>query len=271
MITQDLASLLSQMWTDYCELNPGARTIYQALVDRGEVVVNDHIALRTINHSRLGIKALAQSFEKLGYVAVKDYKFTAKKLSAWHFENKHDPQQPKIFISELELEKCSVNLQKTLNQIAETLSTEQTQAFDFSVSGRHWPLNYKSYQELSDESEYAGWFAAFGFRPNHFTVSVNHLKTFKGLSDLNDFILGLGFEMNTSGGLIKGSAADLLEQSSTMAPLIQVKFNDGAFAVPSCYYEFALRYQMPNGQLYQGFVAASADKIFESTNRLSRS
>ncbi|MGL4837356.1 MAG: DUF1338 domain-containing protein, partial [Shewanella sp.] len=35
---------------------------------------------------------------------------------------------------------------------------------------------------------------------------------------------------------------------------------------PSCFYEFALRYPKANGELYTGFVAASADKIFESTN-----
>jgi hypothetical protein len=37
--------------------------------------------------------------------------------------------------------------------------------------------------------------------------------------------------------------------------------------VPACYYEFARRYPIANGELYQGFIAASADKIFESTNR----
>ncbi|MGB6140662.1 MAG: DUF1338 domain-containing protein, partial [Pseudoalteromonas rhizosphaerae] len=37
-------------------------------------------------------------------------------------------------------------------------------------------------------------------------------------------------------------------------------------SVPSCFYEFALRYAKPDGELYTGFVAASADKIFESTN-----
>ncbi len=32
------------------------------------------------------------------------------------------------------------------------------------------------------------------------------------------------------------------------------------------FYEFAKRYPTANGKLYQGFVAASADKFFESTN-----
>jgi len=35
--------------------------------------------------------------------------------------------------------------------------------------------------------------------------------------------------------------------------------------VPTCYYEFAKRYPGPDGKLFPGFVAASADKIFEST------
>jgi hypothetical protein len=46
-------------------------------------------------------------------------------------------------------------------------------------------------------------------------------------------------------------------------------FEEGSFEVPGCYYEFARRYAMPSGQLYQGFIAKSADKIFESTNKLS--
>ncbi len=36
--------------------------------------------------------------------------------------------------------------------------------------------------------------------------------------------------------------------------------------IPSCFYEFAKRYPQADGELYTGFVAASADKIFESTN-----
>jgi len=37
--------------------------------------------------------------------------------------------------------------------------------------------------------------------------------------------------------------------------------------VPSCYYEFAKRYADKSGEIYQGFVTTSADKIFESTNK----
>lgn len=51
-----------------------------------------------------------------------------------------------------------------------------------------------------------------------------------------------------------------------MADKIAVVFSDTTVEIPSCFYEFALRYPKANGELYTGFVAASADKIFESTN-----
>ncbi|MEM0515849.1 DUF1338 family protein, partial [Pseudoalteromonas sp. YIC-827] len=94
----------------------------------------------------------------------------------------------------------------------------------------------------------------------------NHLAQFDTIEQVNQKLKDAGFALNTSGGEIKGSPEVLLEQSSTLADDARVKFSDGEFAVPSCFYEFALRYLQPNGEIYTGFVAASADKIFESTN-----
>ena len=53
---------------------------------------------------------------------------------------------------------------------------------------------------------------------------------------------------------------------SKNASSVEVKFTEGVYNIPGCYYEFAKRYPDSSGQLYQGFVAASADKIFESTD-----
>ena len=135
------------------------------------------------------------------------------------------------------------------------------------IGGRTWDIDYDKYELLAKESEYASWLYIWGFCPNHFTVSVNHLTNFNELSDVNNMIKNEGFLLNSSGGEIKGSIAELLEQSSTMADKVKVDFGSSATEIPSCYYEFAKRYPEANGNLYQGFVAKSADKIFESTNK----
>jgi hypothetical protein len=262
-----LQSLLQDMWVDYCALNPSARRIFDLLTQEGETVLNDHIALRTFNHPRLGIKSLARVFEKYGYEAKNEYFFKEKKLYAKHWEHS-DPNLPKIFISELELEKVSPFIRDTMNSLIEKIPQSSIDSEKFSMSGRPWDMSHALYSRLAEESEYASWVAAFGFRPNHFTVNVNALKKYNDLPTLNRFVEGHGYKLNSSGGVIKGTPEQFLEQSSTMAKEIPVRFSDGTFEIPGCYYEFAKRYQLPNGKLYQGFVAASADKIFESTNKV---
>ena len=42
---------------------------------------------------------------------------------------------------------------------------------------------------------------------------------------------------------------------------------DGRLTLPACYYEFAQRYPDAGGQLFEGFIPESANRIFESTHR----
>ncbi len=262
-----LTSYLEKMWKDYCAFNSQAAKIYQTLTHLGENVINDHIALRTVNHPMLGIQSLAQHFEKHGYKDCGEYFFKEKKLYAKHYEHE-DPTQPKIFISELELEKTSSFVQETFQLCLQSLKPADIKNENFVFSGRPWNAHYSTFEKLAQESEYASWVYAYGFRPNHFTVSVNHLKTLKSVEQMNHFLEERGFKLNASGGKIKGTPSELLEQSSTMAEDVQNQFADGVYKIPGCYYEFARRYPKADGQLYQGFIAKSADKIFESTNKM---
>ncbi|MFZ4403247.1 MAG: DUF1338 domain-containing protein [Pseudobdellovibrionaceae bacterium] len=262
-----LAQILNDMWKDYCNLNPAALKIYELLTQQGEIILNDHVAYRTFNHPRLGIKSLAQHFESWGYKESNDYTFVEKKLYAKHYQHP-DSQLPKIFISELQLEKVSSLIQSEAEKLVSQVPDSLIQSEDFVIGGRPWAVAHSTYEKLAAESEYASWVAAFGFRPNHFTVNINALKNFSQVAEINTFLKSKGIVLNSSGGEVKGTAADFLEQSSTMAEEVPVKFTDGTFLVPACYYEFAKRHLLPNGQLYQGFVTKSADKIFESTDRI---
>ncbi|MGZ3773070.1 MAG: 2-oxoadipate dioxygenase/decarboxylase family protein [Pseudobdellovibrionaceae bacterium] len=262
-----LNTLLEKMWVDYCELNPAAKGIHDIFTAQGEHVVNDHIALRTFNHPRLGIESLAQHFKKYGYVEKGEYFFEEKKLYAKHYDHPNE-EMPKIFISELELEKVSPFIRETVNKLVEQVPDSLIQNETFVMCGRPWKMTHALYADLAKESEYASWVAAIGFRPNHFTININKLKKYNDILTLNEFVKANGYKLNSSGGEVKGTQADYLEQSSTMASEIPMKFDDGTFNIPGCYYEFAKRYPLPNGKLYQGFVAKSADKIFESTNKV---
>ncbi len=258
--------LFAALWQDYVQLTPSAEQIH-ALLGSGQQddVINDHIALRTFNLDKVGLDKLAAHFIAVGYREAGEYHFEAKKLYAKHFEHP-DPTAPKVFISELLVEKCSPMLQQAVQKLVDQIPADAVTATNFIYSGRHWQIDQATYRLLLEESEYAAWMAVWGFRANHFTVSVNALQNFTTLESVNQTLKDAGFPLNTSGGEIKGSPDVLLEQSSTLADEAEVAFTDGVLSVPSCFYEFALRYPTADGSLYTGFVAASADKIFESTN-----
>lgn len=259
-------TLFTSLWNDYTDRNPHAKKIYDLFSQSGEHVVNDHIAFRTFNDPRINVDKLAEFFTKYGYKEKGQYDFPVKKLFAKHYEH-DDPEAPKVFISELIVEHFSPNLQKEIKHAIDTIPEALLHQEKLLYSGALWSLHYKVYQSLLEESEYAAWTYAFGYCANHFTVNVNSLKNFTAVQQVNDFLNKHGFKLNASGGLVKGTPLDYLEQSSTLAGEIEVKFKEGSFNIPSCYYEFAKRYPLPNGKLYNGFVAASADKIFESTDR----
>jgi Domain of unknown function (DUF1338) len=264
-----LNHFFENMWNDYCHLNPQAQRVFTTLTHAGEKVVNDHIAFRTFSHPSITIDHLAQYFLNYGYVLIGNYKFKEKKLNAKHYEHPNS-NWPKVFISEIELDQTSPFISDVVRKMVSELDLSKMDSESFIYSGRPWSASFETYKKLAAESEYAAWVYAHGFRPNHFTVYINHLKQLNDISKLNAFLKENGFPLNSSGGEIKGSEAELLEQSSTMANEILVSFDEGSFMIPACYYEFAKRYKKPDGQIFQGFIAGSADKIFESTDNLSK-
>jgi hypothetical protein len=257
--------LFNYLWQDYTtRLCPSAHKIHH-LLQEGDVLKNDHIAMRTFNLEPLGLKTLAKSFEKLGYQACGDYQFKAKKLNAKHYEHP-DEQLPKVFISELLVDELSVSAQKIIASLVDQVDQRYFSEPDFLYSGRPWSLSVEQYNALNEESEYAGWVAAHGYGANHFTVSVNQLGRFKDVAMVNEYLKQHGFKMNQVGGEVKGSAKEMLEQSSTMADVVTVELIETELYLPGGFYEFAKRYPQQNGTLFRGFVEASANKIFESTN-----
>lgn len=262
----NLEDWYTALWFDYAELTPRVSKLRELLQERGEYVIDDHVAFRTLNVDPIGLDALGAQVEELGYRAFDDYHFAAKKLRARSYVHREDGW-PRIFLSELLVEQLPEDAQRVLRDLVATLPPDFALDPTTFYAGRVWRApTLAEYDELLAHSEYAAWFATWGLRPNHFTVAVNDLDSFSDLDSLLDWVTAQGFALNESGGRVKGSADDLLAQAATLADQIEVAFADGSRVVPSCYYEFALRYPTETGELFDGFVATSADRIFESTD-----
>ncbi len=263
----ELKAIFNRLWNDYTSQNPSAGKIYDLFRDEGEDIVNDHIAFRTLDLPDINIDALVTPFIKNGYVSKGVYDFEEKHLYARHFEIPGDKNATRIFISQLIMEDVSPFIREVFREAFLAVDRKKLDSDSLIFTGRIFnPISYRIYEMLREESEYAAWFYVFGFRANHFTVSVNALKKYNDIYRVNDLLRQNGFRLNISGGEVKGTPAELLQQSSTMADLVKVEFSDGVYEIPSCYYEFAQRFPDVNGELYSGFIAKSADKIFESTN-----
>jgi len=259
-----LNNFYQELWQQYTKISPQALSIYHLFQNEGEVLVNDHVAFRTFANSNISIDQLETQIFALGYEYLDAYHFKNKKLDARCYVHAHSPT--KIFISELRWLSLSDAAQHIISPIIKHVNILSEHSLN---SGRVWPLpTYQDYLTLLAESEYAAWLSVWGLRANHFTVYVNHLKKYPQLSQVVELLQQQGYVLNSAGGVIKGTKEDLLIQTSTMADTAVVLFPDaGEQKITSCYYEFAQRFEQADGNLYQGFVASSADKIFESTNR----
>ena len=152
-MTKDI--LFKNIWDQYTDLTPQAKEIQNLLKDKGETVLNDHVAYRSIAINGFGLKDLCVPFLELGYEIKDDYKFEVKKLDAVHLESSNI-DDPKVFISELRVKDLSKEAQKIFESAL--YYTEVKTSFELLTSGCFWESTYENYKTLANESEYAAWF-----------------------------------------------------------------------------------------------------------------
>jgi len=257
----------ARLWQEYIRITPQAEAIHRLFLDRNSRIVNDHVAVRTYDIPPLNLENLEPLITGLGYRLADHYRFPEKRLLARSYLGP-EPEDPRIFISSLITDSLSRQAKRIIQKYCSQVETQATVSPELFFKGRLWqPPTWDEYRTLLQESEYAAWLSMLGLRANHFTISVNQLEHPGSLQEVNDLLKQAGFRLNRSGGEIKGSAEALLEQSSTLADRMSMTFAGGdRHEIPTCYYEFARRYRDQDGALFQGFVTASADRIFESTD-----
>lgn len=260
--------------------------INEGIITNADEIENDHIAFRTLGVANLGIASLEKIFLHYGYEKRDNYHFTEKKLNAYWYAPPID-HYPRIFISELIVHDLSKQAQDIItsytNEVAadpvDQLNLDDGSAVDAFLHSGLWRLpTWPDYTTLSNESEYAAWTIYNRYYLNHFTISVHNLKEgYHTISLFNQFLLQHGIKLNNAGGVIKESPDGGLLQSSTVAQVIEADFAGGEKqTISGSYVEFAERKvlstftHLATGDVKrqhrrEGFEAANADKIFEST------
>lgn len=287
--------VLDGLMRRYQERVPDVAAIIQRMVEAGLIrsgdeIENDHIAFRTMGVRQLGIASLEKIFLHYGYQRRERYNFAHKKLNAYWYAPP-EPSYPRIFISELRVPDLSPDTQQIIHAYVDEVRTDPVDALnlddgyavDAFLHQALWRMpTWQDYQQLGQESEYAAWVIYNRYYLNHFTVSVHNLPAgYNTIVQYNEFLEANGFKLNDAGGKAKVSDDGNLIQSSTVAEMVDAQFADGqgglvTHRISGSYVEFAERRVLPEfahlpaDQIKRehrrdGFEAANADKIFEST------
>jgi hypothetical protein len=283
--------ILNGLVRRYKQRVPDVQNIISAMLGEGLIqhedeIENDHIAFRTLGVPNLGIASLEKVFLFYGYQKRDYYFFPEKNLNAWWYA---PPMKglPRIFISELRVDDLSPRVEAIIKSYTsgikrdpvDLLDLEDPVAVDAFLHSSLWKLpTLDDYELLASESEYAAWTIYNRYYLNHFTIAVHHLKEgYNTIEQFNAFLEKHGLILNDAGGKVKQSKDGGLLQSSTVAHMVTAQFADGKEKqIPGSYVEFAERkilepYRgLPKEQWLprhrrEGFEAANADKIFEST------
>lgn len=260
-MTTEASRLIERLWSDYRAIDPWADTLRAWLTADGGRLVHDHLALRTVSHPKFGLQRTARPFEDAGYRVAGEYRFPSKRLVARHYEI-DDPDLPKVFISELQLDACTRALRDMVGSLARGFDPDAHGPEAFAVGGRLWnPVLHEVYDRLREESKYAAWVAAFGFRAHRFAVLVNALEGRRTLADINAHLAMLGLEPLSAAtdpaSIVRGSPAEGLERASTRAIPTPMRLADGVVEIPGCRDAFVYRYPDAEGRLFNGFLDES--------------
>ncbi|MDP9128576.1 MAG: DUF1338 domain-containing protein [Pseudomonadota bacterium] len=297
-----LKNLIDILWVRYKKRVPYAAQ-YQAMVeDRGGHVQNDHMAFRTFQcHTGAqpsGIEAIGRVFTALGYERKDQYLFADKKLTAWHYEHATQPENPKLFISQLEVDQLpqptAQLIAKVVGQAPDLVRPEDMEKLRGLSSGRGispqdaaglaerlagfftrpWQPPTRLQVEIADRvSQYAAWTLLHGNSVNHFTAYINEQKV-REWPDIEATAAALrqaGLPMKDE---FEGERGTKLRQTSTKAVMedCDVSVEQGGTAKLNwsyAYYELAERGQVPDAQgklvRFQGFLGAQATNLFEMT------
>jgi hypothetical protein len=187
-----LIQVLDGLLRTYMERVPDAKRVAKLIIARGDSILNDHIAFRSID-----IRSILTIFLHLGYAVQMDattnkpFNFEQKKLTAVWLKHPN-PQAPRVFVSQFRFADGSQALQDIVSKYIgvwedpiHTLDLNNPDDIHTYLHTAQWPTpTYADYTALQQESEYVAWVLYNKYYLNHFTLTVHALKSFGFASEL---------------------------------------------------------------------------------------
>jgi len=299
-----LTKLLDALWVQYKGRVVYALQYEKMVETRGGKVINDHIAFRTFNAhvggQPAGVEGIARIFLALGYEQKDKYVFEDKHLTAWHYEHKTNPDHPKIFISQLEVDAMSPPVARMIKDnvahASDLLSYDDNERLKTLAKGkpidnaegdalvknllrffsRPWdPPQRAIIAPVNAESQYAAWTLLHGNAVNHFTAFINR-QNVRDWLDIEETVEALRREGLPMKEEMEGERGSKLRQSSTEAvdaacEVVETNGRISKMMWSYAYYELAERGMVPGPKgkpvLFQAFLGAQATNLFEMTKR----
>ncbi len=242
--------LLDALWRDYARDVPAVQTFARLC---GGSFENDHVALRTLKRARApagsGIDVFASVFARLGWRHGGDYTFDDVHLRAIHMVQ---PGLPRVFISELDVDKLPIAAQDGLARLAPDAAPPIDRALLPAWFCAPPPPRACDLDAVAAHSQYGAWLLAFGRRVNHFTGRVDDVAVWQ------QRMRGNGVAMKDD---IEGGVDGELRQTATQAARVDVRLADGSVRrLPYAYFEIAQRRVG-----FDGFLRAQARQLFDMT------
>jgi hypothetical protein len=211
----------------------------------------DHIAIRAMNKNYYDSNEFIEKFEIKNYKKMPDsYKFPKYDVEAtWYKIDKVD-----------KLDKEYENSEKNLFKIPRIFTSWYSNTSNvFSPEIQNKNLTYNEYLDIHDKNQYVAWTLLFKQDINHIAIEVEDIEY------VTESLMRNKYKFNKEGGIYKISNDKNLIQTSIMADTIEYQFKNKKEKIPYAFVEFV---QRKNNR--DGFETESANKIFSSTNKITK-